>query len=111
MKSGTVLRKARLEAGLTQHQLARRLGVTQAALAQLESPRANPTVATLERVLAGTGHRLELRATPAPPEIDVGLLREALRMSPADRLATLERLNRDAELLAAAGSRIRPDGA
>lgn len=105
--SWELTREARRRAGLTQQQLARRLGISQASLARLESPRANPTVATLDRVLAATGQRLELGLTPAMPSVDIGLLREALRLSPAERIATAERLLDDAERIAAARVRSR----
>ncbi len=49
---GDTIRAARIRAGLTQAQLAERLGKSQAAAAQLEGPAANPTLATLQRVLA-----------------------------------------------------------
>lgn len=107
MYSWELTREARRRAGLTQQQLARRLGISQASLARLESPRANPTVATLDRVLAATGQRLELGLTPAMPSVDIGLLREALRLSPAERIATAERLLDDAERIAAARVRSR----
>ncbi|MBV8956736.1 MAG: helix-turn-helix domain-containing protein, partial [Solirubrobacterales bacterium] len=45
------IRYARIRAGITQRELARRLGTTQSAIARLESANSNPTVATLQRVL------------------------------------------------------------
>jgi transcriptional regulator with XRE-family HTH domain len=60
--SASLLKDARRRAGLTQADLARRLGVSQAAVARLESPRANPTVDTLDKALWATGHRLALDA-------------------------------------------------
>ena len=102
-----LIRQARLESGLTQRQLASRLGVTQAAVAQLESARTNPTIATLERALDATDHRLELRIVPAAREVDESLLREALRLTPAERIAAAERLLRDAEAIAASAAASR----
>ena len=107
MTVAELIRGARRDAGLTQQQLASRLGVTQAAVAQLESGRANPTIATLERALRAAGRQLELRAAPAPSQIDTTLLREALRMSPAERIAAAVRLTADAERIAAAAARSR----
>jgi transcriptional regulator with XRE-family HTH domain len=83
------------------------MGVTQAALARLERGGANPTVSTLERVLRAAGRRLELGLGRPEPAVDEGLLREALRLSPAARIAAGTRLLADAESLAAAGARSR----
>ena len=107
MTSAELVRQARREAGLTQQQLARRLGVSQAAVAQLERRGSNPTLATLERALRATGHRLELRVRPTEASVDEGLLQEALRLTPAERLAAGERLLRDAEEIAASAARSR----
>jgi len=107
MEASTLVRRARTEAGLTQDQLARRLGVTQAALARLEKAGANPTIATLNRVLRATGRRLDLRLGRSPSSVDPTLLSEALRLKPAERLAAAERLLDDAESLAGAGARAR----
>jgi transcriptional regulator with XRE-family HTH domain len=110
MEAATLIRRARTEAGLTQGQLARRLGVTQAALARLEKSGANPTIATLDRVLRATGRRLDLRLARPPRSVDPTLLREALAMTPAARIAAAERLLADAESIAAAGARGRARG-
>jgi transcriptional regulator with XRE-family HTH domain len=108
MEANVLIRRARTEAGLTQAALARRLGVTQAALARLERRGANPTVDTLERVLRAAGRRLELRLGRPEPALDEGLLREALRLSPAERIAAGTRLLADAERIARAGARPLP---
>ena len=107
MSAADLIREARLQAGLTQQQLAARLGVSQAAVAQLEGARANPTIATLERALRATDHRLELRLLAVEPSVDISLLREALRMTPAERIATSERLTRDAEQIRTGAARSR----
>jgi DNA-binding XRE family transcriptional regulator/predicted RNase H-like HicB family nuclease len=54
------LRWARLDAGLTQAQLATRAGVSQQQVAKLERPGANPSVATLRKIADALGARLEL---------------------------------------------------
>ena len=53
-----------MAAGLTQAELARRAGTTQAAVARVEGGRVSPTVRTLQRLLAATGHELTLAAPP-----------------------------------------------
>lgn len=61
------LRWARQDAGLSQAALAKRLGVTQQAIAKVEHPDANPTLDTLLRVAAALGMSLSLdRAAERP---------------------------------------------
>jgi transcriptional regulator with XRE-family HTH domain len=52
---------ARARAGLTQEQLAQRMGTTRSAIARLESGRRMPGVRTLERLAEATGTRLVVR--------------------------------------------------
>jgi transcriptional regulator with XRE-family HTH domain len=52
--------RARTGAGLTQAQLAERMRTTQSVVARLESGRARPTTATLERIAQATGTRLRI---------------------------------------------------
>ena len=56
--------RARSHAGLTQAQLARRMGTTQAAIARLESGRSRPSTRTLERLAKATGMRLRIMFEP-----------------------------------------------
>lgn len=55
--------KARAEAGITQADVAQRIGTTQSAIARLESGRGkhSPSLATLRRYASALGYRLELR--------------------------------------------------
>ena len=85
-----LLRTARRQAGLTQAELASRLGKSQATVASLERPGANPTVATLDNALRATGQRLELRAAPHEVNVDETLIARNLRLSPRERLAAFE---------------------
>lgn len=84
--SATLIRSARTTAGLTQAELARRLGTTQTAIARLERRGANPTVATLRKALGAADHRLELAAVPRPSSVDLPQLIRHMRMTPAERL-------------------------
>jgi len=52
---------ARARAKLTQEQVAKRMGTTQAVVARLESGRAKPSTRTLERFAAATGHRVKIQ--------------------------------------------------
>ena len=55
--------KARAAAGITQAEVAERIGTTQSAVARLESGRGkhSPSIATLEKYAHALGCRLELR--------------------------------------------------
>jgi transcriptional regulator with XRE-family HTH domain len=89
-RSWELLAEARRSRGLTQAELARRLGTTQSAVAQLERTGTNPTIATLDRALRAAGHRLALSAAPDRTGIDETLLARNLRMTPAQRLIAFE---------------------
>jgi transcriptional regulator with XRE-family HTH domain len=52
---------ARVRAGLTQEQLARRMGTKQSAIARLESGRILPTIPTLKKMAEATESRLVVR--------------------------------------------------
>ena len=85
--AGKMLKAARLDAGLTQAELAERLGASQPVVARLESGRANPRVATFERALAATGHRLSVTVEPSGyPPIDETLIAGNLRLAPGERI-------------------------
>jgi transcriptional regulator with XRE-family HTH domain len=85
---------------MTQRELAETLGITQGAVAQLESRHANLTVDTLQRVLRALGHRLVLTAEPSPGGVDETLIRRNLRMTPAERLAAHDAAYREVQAFA-----------
>jgi transcriptional regulator with XRE-family HTH domain len=60
--------KARAEAGLTQAELAERIGTTQSAVARMETAigKHSPSIATLKRYACALGYRLQLRLVKAP---------------------------------------------
>jgi ribosome-binding protein aMBF1 (putative translation factor) len=55
---------ARIQAGLTQEELAKRMETTQSVIARLESGRTRPSTQTLERLAAATGTRLKISFEP-----------------------------------------------
>lgn len=59
------LRWARAEQRLSQSAVAKRAGVTQQAIAKLEHPDGNPTLATIEKVAAALGLRLNVQLNAA----------------------------------------------
>lgn len=112
MKSAaSIVREARTAAGLTQAELARRMGTTQSAVARLEREGANPRLASLERAVRATGRHLDLVVSDFPSgSIDETLVAHRLRRTPAERLAALEQMHREARRLQAAGRRARGQG-
>lgn len=52
---------ARIKKGVTQKELARRVGTTQSAIARFESGAGNPTLDFLSKVSRAVGARLEVR--------------------------------------------------
>jgi ribosome-binding protein aMBF1 (putative translation factor) len=60
----TAIIKARATAGLTQHELARRMKTTQGAIARLEGGKTLPSTRTLKRFAEATGHKLKISFEP-----------------------------------------------
>ena len=89
MEPSALIKQARESSGLTQAELAGRAGVKQPEIARLETAGANPRIATLDRVLAASGHSLTL-GLDSPAGIDESLLSASLKMSPAERLRQFE---------------------
>lgn len=58
---------ARARAGLTQAQLAERMGTGQSAIARLEGGKSSPSLTTLRRLAEVTGSRLVVRLEPTIP--------------------------------------------
>lgn len=105
MSPGEIVRNARATAGLTQRELARRIGTTQSTIAQLESPTANPRVATLARALSACGRELTIVAPPARSDVDETLIVENLRLTPGERIKRFERNYANMRELARAAAR------
>lgn len=61
------LRWARQDAGISQGQLAERVGVSRQQISLLESPDANLTLRTLERVATALGLAVEVALVPGGP--------------------------------------------
>lgn len=82
MDAATLLRAARLRAGLSQRALAGAAGTSQSAVGAIEAGRKQPTVATLERLLRAAGTEL----VPASPD-EAALLRRGRRLEDVLNLA------------------------
>lgn len=94
-RASFLLRRARLEAGLTQAQLAQRAGTTQSVVARIEAPGANPRVESLEALLGAMHRGIELSDAPRLPPVDEGQIRDRLTLTPAQRLASFEASHRN----------------
>lgn len=100
---GKLLADARRRAGLTQTDLAKRLAISQAAVAQLERADSNPRLATLDRALRAAGLELVLTTRPRQPTVDESLVRQQLELVPIERLRGLEVMYEQARKLTTAG--------
>jgi hypothetical protein len=79
------IRQARLDANLSQMDLAAKAGTSQSALARYETGASLPTLPTLERLLAACGRCLEIKTPPTRPSKPVSSVRG--RLGPqADKL-------------------------
>jgi transcriptional regulator with XRE-family HTH domain len=106
--AASIVREARRAAGLTQRELAERMGTTQSAVARLEARGANPRLKTLERAVRATGRHLDVDVSAFPPgNVDETLIARQLRLTPSERLESLEHMYREARVLAEAGERAR----
>jgi transcriptional regulator with XRE-family HTH domain len=63
-RAGTLIRNARQRSRISQRELARRSGTSQAAISRIESGREEPTLERLEQILAGLGWRPVIELEP-----------------------------------------------
>jgi transcriptional regulator with XRE-family HTH domain/predicted RNase H-like HicB family nuclease len=83
------LRWMRDDLGLTQAELARLAGVSQPAIAQLESPDSNPTIDAVNRVARAMGRQIDLHPTSAERVKDYA--RQLRKLAPGqERVRVLE---------------------
>lgn len=87
-----LIKKARAQAGLSQSELARRLGSTQPAVSRWERGEDEPRLTTLIRLLRACD--LALVMSVEPVEVDRSQIRQQLALSPAQRLASVANLSR-----------------
>lgn len=100
----SLLREARLRAGLSQQQLAASAKVPQSTVGRIEAGLVSPGFATLARILAAAGYELDAAIRPRSvanavvdaykKDIDRTLLRENLQKTPEERIASLQALVR-----------------
>ena len=90
MTGGQIILEARLRAGLTQTELAGRLGRDRAQVARWETGGQEPSFDNLRAVVEACGFelRVEIAAPTADPAVDAQLMR-SLRQAPQQRVQTL----------------------
>lgn len=98
MTGGRLIREARRRAGLTQQQLALRLGTQQPVIARWETGRQAPTFETVQRAIRACGLDLAVSLVAADHDHE-RLIDEALARSPGERLDHLVDLADLEELL------------
>lgn len=77
---GRVVRESRRAAGMTQAELARRIGTTQPAISKIESGRTLPGIDLLERLARGTGRSFTLTFDSQHGEcVPDGVVRDRVR--------------------------------
>ncbi len=90
MRAAPLIRNARLRAGLTQVELAERVGTKQPAIARWERGESEPRVDTLTSLLAACGFELSRELRPVNVT-QTRQLREQLALTPAQRVSQLVR--------------------
>jgi transcriptional regulator with XRE-family HTH domain len=103
---GQLIREARVDAGLTQADLARRLGTTQSAIARLEANDSNPTVTKLADALRAAGRDLEIASRVTPQPVDETLIAAGRRMTPEQRLDNFAQAYRNTQRLVLGSRRL-----
>lgn len=102
MRGGYLIREARLRVGITQAELARRLGTSQSLVARWENETVSPLFETVVRAVRGCGLELGVGIYEYDFEHD-GLIEAQLKLSPDERArraaefeSTVRELVRDA---------------
>jgi transcriptional regulator with XRE-family HTH domain len=89
---GTLVRDARAFAGLSQRELADRLGTTQSSVSAWEHGKDMPRVDTLGRILSACGFEADL-SFRRHDDVDRAQIRQQLRMTNEDRVASSENIS------------------
>jgi transcriptional regulator with XRE-family HTH domain len=84
--AGSLIRDRRLAHRLSQGQLARRAGTSQAAISKLENGETSPSIETLARILRVMGEELSLAAMPTEHRYSRADLAHELRRPMRERL-------------------------
>ncbi|MBA2463240.1 MAG: helix-turn-helix transcriptional regulator [Actinobacteria bacterium] len=88
MVSGLLLREARLRAGLSQAELARRAGKARSAIGRWERGEVQPSFETLRELVRACGLELGYGVVSSD-ESSRALIEDSLRLTPAERVERL----------------------
>jgi transcriptional regulator with XRE-family HTH domain len=95
MTSGTLIREARVLAGLSQEELSERSGKDRAQIARWERDIVQPSFETLRELLRACGFDLEATLVPYEPDTQQETrLEKALLRSPQERLQAMLKARR-----------------
>lgn len=92
-QAADIIRSARVRAGLSMRELARRAGTSHATLSRYESGAIEPSFAVVERLVAACGLELRTHLEAADDE-DVRLAETMLSLTPRERLLSLTNVDR-----------------
>jgi transcriptional regulator with XRE-family HTH domain len=101
---GSLIREHREKLGLSQRSLARRSGLTQAAISRIERGLTAPNWETVRALLLAMGYEPDLRARPLHGRWDPVHLAASRERSPQERLELAISANRMAGRLRQAGA-------
>ena len=103
-----MIKQSRLAQGLTQVELARRMGITQPSVARMEAAGDAITMTTFRRALRALNRTLVIQVGAAPESsIDESQLLELIKLEPEERLRRFESAYTSVREIAAAGARAR----
>ena len=88
-----LVKAARVQAGMTQRQLARKARTAQSVVGRIERNETSPSWTTLTRILAAAGFRLslELERIPKLDPSELDDIPRILRLTPEERLLEVAR--------------------
>ena len=91
-----LIQTARIRAGLSQRELARKARTAQSVVARIELGETSPSLATLTRILRAAGFRLSprLRKIPKLDRSELDDVPRILRLTPEERLLEVARVSR-----------------
>jgi transcriptional regulator with XRE-family HTH domain len=96
MRSATLIQQARRRSGLTQTELAGKVGTTQSAVARWERGASRPTVERLQSLVEACGLELQIGLAPSNGE-ELAALRRNLALTVDERVQRVVQLRRFVE--------------